>query len=454
MIGNIAILIFSSIFICIIAIYLYTKWPDLDVIDLYIIFVLLHFGFYPFIRGLYFGKDIIFDFRNADPLALGLVFAQVLIILLIIRGISLYFPATIANYLKIGYLIEQWAKINKYLLLLIYLCLVIFPIVSYYKYGVRTYILPEDFEKIGKNLPYWFTSIRTAYVSIAFCIFLGLFSKIAKSTKPQQIVWIILTVIFVPIVTIYGRRYFLNMIAMAAILWLAYKKINIFRIKYLSIGLLLIGVFFLFSNMYQSYRDTLFTVGKVNLSKLQNPVSAALNFNSTINNLKYRAGTWEFNFLVFNNQVNKSGMATNGKITYEGFKSCIPRFFWPEKHFTLIDDILVGLCQVTYREVFTGKNLFGIAQVEFGYYSLLIMPAIILLIIIIMAWSTSLSLKYPYFLLMFNGLIIDFLINIEENGNMIFLMLRNIFLLFILFGLYVCSFKIYSSLLHYKKNKE
>jgi hypothetical protein len=373
---------------------------------------------------------------------------------MIIRGISLYFPANIANNLKLNYLIQQWSKINKYLLLSIYLFLMAFPLISYYKYGVRTYILPEDFEKIGKQLPYWFTSIRTTYIDIGLCVFIGLFGKIAQSKNNQKVMWIILTVIFVPIVTIFGRRYFLNMIVMAAILWFAYNKINIFRLKYLSIALLLISVFFLFSNMYQSYRNVLFTVGKIDLSKLENPISAALDFKSTINNLKERAGTWEFNFLIFNNQINKSGMATHGKITYEGFKSCIPRFFWPEKHFSLIDNTLVELCQVTYIDVLTGKNLFGIAQVDYGYYSIIVVPAIILLILMMMTGLINISLRYPAFLLLFTGIIIDYLINIEENGNMIFIMFRNILLLLLLFGGYLCAYKIYSYLLNYKQNKK
>ena len=454
MIGNIAILIFSFIFICLITIYLVRKWPDLDVIDVYLIFVLFHFGFYPFIRGLYFGKDIIFDFRQADPLALGLVFGQVLIILMIIRGISLYFPTIIAYNLKLSYLIQQWSKVNKYLLLSIYLLLMVFPFISYYKYGIRTYILPEDYEKIGKQLPYWFTSIRTTYIYIGFCVFLGLVAKITQSKNSQKVMWIILTIIYVPIITISGRRYFLNMIVMAAILWFGYNKINIFRLKYLSIALLLFSVFLLFSNMYQSYRDTLFTVGKVDLNKLENPISAALNFNSTIKNLKIRAGTWEFNFLIFNNQINKSGMATHGKITFEAIKSSIPRFFWPEKQFSLIDDILVRLCKVTYQEVFTGKNIFGIAQVDYSYYSIIIVPVTILLIFLMMAGLINISLRYPTFLLLFTGIIIDYLINIEENGNMIFIMFRNILLLLLLFGGYLFVYKIYSNLLNLKRNKK
>ena len=105
-------------------------------IDLYIIFVLLHLGVTAFIRGLYFGKDYIYDFRTANPLTIGLIFAQVFIILFIIRSISLYFPERIAKYLKIRYLMEQWGNINKYILFIIYTCLVVLPIISYYKFGV------------------------------------------------------------------------------------------------------------------------------------------------------------------------------------------------------------------------------------------------------------------------------------------------------------------------------
>lgn len=147
-------------------------------------------------------------------------------------------------------------------------------------------------------------------------------------------------------------------------------------------------------------------------------------------------------------------MATHGKITYEGFKSCIPRFFWPEKHFSLIDNTLVELCQVTYIDVLTGKNLFGIAQVDYGYYSIIVVPAIILLILMMMTGLINISLRYPAFLLLFTGIIIDYLINIEENGNMIFIMFRNILLLLLLFGGYLCAYKIYSYLLNYKQNKK
>ena len=448
--GNISLLIISFIFICTIIIYLYKKWPDLDIIDLYIVFVLLHFGFNPFIRGLYFGKDIVFDFRNSNPLTIGLVFGQILIILLIIRGFTACFPVRFLKYIKIRYIIQQCDRMNKYVLFLIYASLVAFPIVSYYFYGVMTYIQPEDFAKIGKHLPYWFTSVRTIYNYIGFCIFLSLFANIVKSQKHQQILWIILTVIFVLIITIFGRRYFLNMIVLGVIFWFVYRQENIFRLKYLAIGLLSVGAFFLFSNIYQSYRHVLFSVGQVNTEKLENPFSAAFNFNATIHNLKIRAGTWEFNYLVINHQINESGMTTNGSITWEALKSSIPRFFWPRKQFSLIDDMLAKFYKVDKQDINIAKNIFGIAQLECSYYSIVIVPIIIILIVAMTAGFIAIASQYPTFLVLFVGNVIWYLINFEENGNEIFFMLRYLIIISFLLVLYIMVYKIYTN---YYNNK-
>ena len=443
MIGNISLLLFSFFFICILIIYLAKLQSGLDIIDIYIIFVLLHFGLYPFVRGLYFGKDAIFDFRDCNPLVIALMFGQVLLILAIIRFVSWYFPKNIANYLNIRNMIQQWSRINKYILLFIYVVLILFPIISYYKYGVKTYIMQDDFERIGKHLPYWFTSVRTIYPHLSFLIFLGLFSYILKSKGYRQCVWIILTILFVPIVTIYGRRFFLAMIVVAAIFWFVEKRKNIFQLKYLKVTLVLVCGFFLFSNLFQAYREVFQAVGPVNLEKLKNPFEAAINFNATIDNLKRRPGTWEFNFLVLNNQFSKPNMITNGKINIEGFKSSIPRFFWAGKQFTIIDEILAELYHIKQSEIDIGKNLFGVAQVDFGYLAILIVPIIILTIVIVMGLLIKITIQYPTFLWLFAGNILFFLINIEENGNEVFFMVRYIFIMLILFAIYLVSQKIY-----------
>ena len=187
MTGNLSLLLFSFLSICIVTLYLSRKWPDLDVIDLYIIFVGLHFGVSPFIRGLHFGSDVIFDFRNSSPLAIGLVFVQVITILVIIRVFSLYCRPHLLNYLKIKHLISLWGRTNKYVVFTICFWLILFQFISYFKFGVITYIPPDDFAKIGSNLPYWYTSMRTIYNYITFCAFLSLFAHIVQSTRHRTI---------------------------------------------------------------------------------------------------------------------------------------------------------------------------------------------------------------------------------------------------------------------------
>jgi hypothetical protein len=451
-IGNISLLILSFMFICTITIYLRNKWPDLDVIDFYIVFVLLHFGFIPFIRGLYFGKDIIFDFRYSNPLAIALVFGHILLILLIIRGLSRFFPPELSNCLKIRYLIEKYGCANKYILLTVYVCLVLFPIISYVIYGVKPYIMPEDFNKFGKSLPYWFTSIRTIYNYIAFCVLLGLLGNIFKSKKYQHLLWSILTLILALAVIISGRRYLVNIIVVWVILWLVYKKERIFRLRYVTVAILLVGVLFISSNMYQTYRgQILFKGGQVDVKKIENPLYAALNYHSTIQNFQLRAGTWELNFLVFNEQINKSGMTTNGILTWEALKSSIPRILWSGKHFSLIDDYLAEFYHVNRGAVNIAKNIFGLAQLDFGYLSIIIIPVILLMIIGIMGVIISKTSQYPTFIMIFTGNILWYLINIEGNGNEIFFMLRNIIIILWLFGLYILTDKIYRIYRNHKK---
>jgi hypothetical protein len=184
-------------------------------------------------------------------------------------------------------------------------------------------------------------------------------------------------------------------------------------------------------------------VGQVEINKLMNPLSAAFDFNLTIQNLTKRPGTWEFNFLVIDNQLTRPGMTADGRVNLEGLKSAIPRFFWPEKQFIGIDDVLSMLYNVNRKDVDIGKNLFGVWQVDFGYFSLVIVPFIVLSIIYLLGVLVKITTIYPTFLWLLSGNIIFFLINIEENGNEIFFMLRNTIIIMILLALYItaCKFK-------------
>ena len=445
--GNWSILIFSSLFMFIVTLYLSRQSRGIDVLDVYIIYVLFHFGLYPFVRGLHFGRDIIFDFTQADPLSIGLVFAHVLIILLILKLLSLIFIKNM-DYLKITYIMEKCSQVNGYLLFIIYSILIVFQVYSYYQYGVQSFIPPWDFERIGKFLPYWFTSTRTIFNLLTFCVCVVLLSKVFKTKdRKNQILWLILTIIFIPFASMYGgKRFFINALILTIIFYFDNKNEKIFKLRNLAYGLILALAVFLFCNLYESYRDVVESVGKITseeAKKLKDPLSAAINYKPTLAFLSRRPGTWEFSYLVLSKQVIDGIAITKGKIIAEGFKSAVPRYVWPDKTFLLIDDMLAQLYGVRPKEIDIGKNNYGVAQLEIGYYSIIILPLVILMLLILMSYLNKLTNQNPFFLWLFSGNILFYLINIEEAGTDIFFLLRHILLISLMFAIYILFQKTY-----------
>jgi len=441
MIGNLSIILFSSLFIFLVTLYLSKKSPEIDVIDVYIIFVLFHFGLYPLVRGLHFGKDIIFDFTQGDPLSIGLVFGQTLIILVILKLLTLFFIKN-DKFLKVNFLVDSYSLVNNFVLYALYGILIIFQIFSYYKYGVQSFIPPWEFAKIGKSLPYWFTSFRTVYNCVTFCVCLLLLSKMLKAEgRKEYYFWLGLTIIFVPYASIYGgKRFFINILLLTIIFYFCNKHEKIIAWRNIKYGLILLMMFFVFSNLFESYRNILEHVGEVTVKevkKLRSPLSALMNFQSTLEFLSRRPGTWEFSYLVLNKQIREGVASTKGQIFKESLKSAVPRYFWPTKNFLLIDDLLAKLYGVRPKEIDIGKNNFGVIQCEVGFLSIIVVPIMILGLILLMRFLIKISCQHYVFLWIFSANIMYYLVNIEDNGNDIFFLIRNILLILMLYGLVI-----------------
>lgn len=417
------------------------KSPEIDVIDVYIIFVLFHFGLYPFVRGLHFGKDIIFDFTQGDPLSIVLVFCQVIIILVVLKILCSIFIKNM-NYLKVSYLVESYSQVNSYIIYILCSILMVFQVFSYYKYGVQSFIPPWEFEKIGKYLPYWFTSFRTIYNCVTFCVCLVLLSKLFRAKdRKKYILWLVLTIIFVPFASIYGgKRFFISILLLSIIFYFGYRHEKILAWRNIKYGIILLLMFILFSNLFESYRNILEHVGEVKLEEvkeMRSPLSAAMNFQATLEFLSRRPGTWEFSYLILYKQIREGVATTKGQIFKESFKSAVPRYFWPTKNFLLIDDLLAELYGVRPKQIDIGKNNFGVIQCETGFWSIIIVPIMIMAVLILMRYLIKISGQHYAFLWLFSGNILYYLINIEDNGNDIFMMIRNLILILMLYGLFI-----------------
>ena len=435
--GNFPLLFFSSLFLCLTLLYFKRKWPDLDIVDIFIVFISLYFGIYPFIRGLFFEKGGLFDSANNNPWAVTLVYLQIILIIIIIRVAYRYLPDKITNYLKLKTLIEQCARVDTVVIFLLCGLLILFQSVSYFKYGVKSHILADAFAKIGKDLPYWFTSIRTIYNYLTLSVVIVLASKISLSKYRARYFWLASILLFLPLVAYFGRKAFVNAVVMAALIWLISNAKRLFHFKSLAVVSLCVLSFIIASDLYQTYRSNLQTVG-VSFSQLQNPITAALNFSATFKNLKGRTGTWEFDYLVFDRQLKHQGkVTTDGKITLECFKSAIPRIFWPDKKFRSTPEVLVDTYNGKLDDANFGTNMFGIAQSDFGNFSMISVPLTILLMMILTSGLLKVTFNYPVFFWLLSVNLLNPLINIEENGPEIFFMLRNVIGIMAIFLSYV-----------------
>jgi len=302
----------------------------------------------------------------------------------------------------------------------------LFQLICYFKYGVKSHILPADFAKIGKDLPYWLTSIRTIYNFLTLSAVIAMAAKLSLAKNRSRYFWLATIILFLPFVAYYGRKAFVNAVVMAALIWLVNNEKKLFRLKNLAIVALCVLGFFVASNLYQTYRSNLQTVG-VSLSQVENPVIAALNFALTLQNLKDRAGTWEFNYLILDRQMRYPGKGTtDGQITRESMKNATPRILWPGKTFRTPPEIMAQAFEAEQDSVSFGTNMIGIAQADFGFWSMSIVPLTILLMMILMSGLLKVTFNYPVFFWLLSVTILNPLINIEENNPEIFFMLRNI----------------------------
>lgn len=423
---NLLILSASLLILIITFWYAKLKWSHFDIFNLYLIFVGLYFGLYPFI------KACLESYSQANVVAISLVFLQLLFILVIMGALFIHLPATMRQSLEITSLLTQWAKGNTYVIFLILGIILFVQVIGYERYGIISHVDHGDLAKVGRSLPYWYSSILALLSYLIFVVFIGLSARIWTSQGLSR------KLLFIPLLclgvsaAIYGRRSLINLVIIGVLLWFISQRKDMFRFKYAIILLALLLSLFGFSNIYQSYREALQFPTLTNLKQLKNPISAALAGSSTLNNIRQRPATWEFNYLIFESTLTgKVINFTHGTIIWQGIKNSIPNLLWPNKVIQSLNNMTAnyyGLPVIDY-----GKNNFAVSQADFGYFSVILLPIIMLIVFISLALIIKYAKNYPTLLLILSGSIINYLINIEEDGAEIFIMYRNLLLFALLY---------------------
>ena len=428
MAANLTILLVSGLLLVLTVLYCQKRWLEFDLIDLYILFAGIYFGAYTFVKAL------LEDYSQYEPLTVVIVFIQIIMILAITFLLWRLMPKHFRQEVEIKSLLEQWKNVNSYAIFLLMAILLIIHIYGYAKYNIISHIDHGKLISAGKVLPYWFTSINVLGNNIILCTFIALVAKIIASENMVKKLWIIPFLVLILMALIHGRRSLINPLIIGTIILFISQGREIFQFRYLKLVLLVSIGILIFSNVFQAYRNVLQFPDSVNSAEVKNPISAALDARSTLNNLKVRPSGWEFNYSIFRGQRYDSVPLQLGGIFWQGLKNSIPRIFWPHKEVVSLNDLYVKLYSLPEADY--GKNSFGFTQADFGYASIILMPILILIVTSTLVFIIMATKNYPVLLLLLSGTVINYLINIEQNVTDIFILYRD---LIILTGVYLIS---------------
>jgi len=87
-----------------------------------------------------------------------------------------------------------------------------------------------------------------------------------------------------------------------------------------------------------------------------------------------------------------------------------------------------------------------VTQAEFGYFSIIVVPLIIISIVILSLFLIKILFNYPVFLWLFSVNLLNFFICVEENQSELSFLLRNIIAIMVVFLSYSLIIKIYAAL--------
>lgn len=424
MTGNLVVLLCSSVLVTLSAVFFWIRLRRLTVVDIYILFVGIYFGCYSFIKAL------LQAYSDMQPLPAALVFLHIIIIIAILWGFTAFLPEKYHNAFKISSLYEYWSRVNTNAILLVLAFILTVKLIGWRQYGIISHVNIGQLEAVGKPLPYWFSCIHGMLLDLIFCVFLALAAKIMASTKQaRKWWWVAMALVFVMASTV-GRRPLFNMILIGMILYLVVYKKGVLQFSYLK-WMLVAGLSLLiFSNLFQTYRNLIQWPPAGSWAQMKNPLAAALDTRATIRNLTIRPSQWGFNYFILKNQLDgRDRDEPTGAIIWIGLKNSIPKVFWPGKKVVSLNDLVAARYGVDIIDY--SKNNYGFLLADYGYLSLVILPLMLAVVFFTMGRIILCTKEYPLLLWLSTGLILNYLINIEQNIADIFILYRNLALLFI-----------------------
>ena len=425
---NLTVQIISMFMVGLIFCFGRSRWHRFDLIDVYILMVGIFFGVYSLIDA-YINDLKLFD---SAVTALTLIWIIAVAVATWIFSHTLHEKYT--RVLKLRYLILQWEHASTHIILLLLGAIIYLTVASFYQYGIISRINFFDMDRMRIILPYWYTSAKNFMQPGLFCVFIASFAKLISNKGKPRIFWSIVSLTSFFASATYGRRDALLLLFMSVILLNNYSKKNLFGKRSIMLFLTVIVLMFMISNIFQNYRNiTNSPMAITEGGGVRTILRAALDTDATLSNLQIRMATWKFNYMIINKQVDNYSLVPYGKILWESIKNVVPKLFWPGKPIYDTDEDIA----IQYKFLVTDypSNNFGSAQADFGYLSIVFLPLQMMILFYLISLLILLTKERPTLCTLVTGFSLQYLLNIEQTFTDYFVLIRNITMIIVCYGL-------------------
>lgn len=398
---------------------------DFDMLDMFFLMVMLYFGVYSFIDAM------VNEVVGKSALVVMDTFILIFTALFATRLLYLKLPLRVRNVLQFNYLINQWADVDHKVVGFFAASVVAFSVYIYFDFGILATYSGVELELLGISAPSWVGPVKSLMSGIGFAVYVFIVASLLKGKIKLLSIFNVVMFVMTAILALEGRRATLELLLVAFVMWSCSRRRNVYSIKYVPYVVSLFILIILASNIYQTYRQDLFSIeARIENREITGVIPALANIDATIDNLKDRSAMWNFNYMIMSEQVDNISKIFYGDLGWQAFLNSIPTLLWRSKEVVDIDEMIAtfyGFEMIDYP-----TNNFACLLADYGILMIVAIPIIYFVVLFLVAYCHFRFPSKPLFLLV-STFSLQYLIKVENSYGDIFVLLRNVILLIVLF---------------------
>ena len=416
--AQITLIIMSFILMLAVLAYGRTRKADFDMLDASFLFIMLYFGVYSFIDAM------VNEVVGKNALLLMDTFILIFIAIFATWLFYIRLPLRFRKVLQFDYLINQWVDVDHKVIGVFAFSVVAFSAYIYLKFGIIATYSGAELEMLGISAPTWIGPLKSLMSGIGFAVYIFIVASLLRGRIKILSIFTIVMFVMIAIIALEGRRATLELLLVAFIMWSCSKRKNVYSFKFVPYVVVLFILIILASNIYQTYRQDLFSIeGRIEDREISDLIPALENIDATIDNLKERVSMWNFNYMITSEQYDDMSKIFYGGLGWQALLNSIPTFFWKSKEVLDIDGMIAnfyGFAVIDYP-----TNNFACFLADFGIFMIVAIPIIYLAVLSFVAYCHLNIPSKPLFLLV-STFCLQYLIKIENSYGDIFVLLRNV----------------------------